>query len=98
MKEKLFPEYLNKGSRGAAVFFLQNLLLAGGYNSTSIFADGIYGEETAKGVCELQEELGVETDGHFGPTTRSVWLHNGGPDIDSITMDSLTSGTEAIMP
>jgi len=80
---KFFPEYLNKGSKGPAVAFLQALLLDRSLNP-NIIIDGDYGEETAKGVSELQKELGVEEDGNFGPMTRSALYAQGGIDVDAI--------------
>jgi peptidoglycan hydrolase-like protein with peptidoglycan-binding domain len=50
-----------------AVVQLQLGMTSLGYYEGPI--DGIYGEETAAGVKDMQEDLGVEADGIFGPET-----------------------------
>jgi peptidoglycan hydrolase-like protein with peptidoglycan-binding domain len=81
---RLFPEYLNKGSRGPAVVVLQIILLARGYNP-QIIPDGEYGEQTALGVKQLQTDLRVDQDGHFGPATRAALLKESALDVNSLT-------------
>ena len=86
---QFYPEFLNSGSKGPAVAHLQSLLLQAGYNP-AIEVDGDYGDETTKGIRELQEDLGVEVDGNFGPDTRAAWLRDGGPDVNAIPKNAFT--------
>ncbi len=87
--EKFYPEFLDVGSKGPAVAHLQSALLQAGYNP-AIEVDGDYGGQTTLGVRELQEELGVEVDGHFGPATRDAWTKAGGPDVNAIPKSAFT--------
>lgn len=81
---KLYPQpYLPQGSQGPAVKFLQQLLIAGGYND-AIIADGFYGAETAKGVQAFQRKALIDDDGNFGPDTRAKWLECHGLDVNKI--------------
>ena len=62
---KLFPTgSLNKGAKGPAVFVLQIALKAGGFNP-DIIPDGNYGEQTTKGVKNLQCRAGWDETGDF---------------------------------
>lgn len=60
---------LRKGSKGAAVKELQELLLAHGYTLPKYGADGDYGDETVDAVKEFQKANGLEIDGICGPKT-----------------------------
>ena len=91
---QLFPEYLNKGSRGPAVVVLQIILLVRGHNP-NIIPDGEYGEQTALGVKQLQAELRVDQDEHFGPATRAALLKESRLDVNSLTQDLLKGETVA---
>lgn len=94
-----FPTFLNKGSKGPPVALLQCLLIDRGCNSDNITVDGDYGEETAKGVFELQKELGVEADGNFGPQTREALANEcGAPglDVNKIPASAFSGPTTAI--
>lgn len=82
-KRMLFPEFLPIGSQGAGVLIVQLLLKASGYNS-KIIADGDYGDETATGVKKLQEDLGVDPDGCFGPNTRKAYFEKTGINLNTI--------------
>ena len=81
--DKLFPKYLDKGSGGPAVALLQCLLIDRSCNSENIIVDGEYGEQTAEGVRQLQQNLGVDQDGNFGPATREA-LKLEGLDVNEI--------------
>lgn len=71
---KLFPEYLNQGSKGPAVAVLQIILIFGGYDpGREIEVDGDYGSKTTEAVKRLQSNLGgIDVDGNFGPETREA--------------------------
>jgi len=101
MGEKLFPEYLNAGSKGPAVVALQLLLLGGG-NNLAIIPDGIYGEETVIGVKNLQEkDLGMQSDdvdGNFGPKTRAELKRLWNIDVNALPADIFVGETEAVEP
>lgn len=60
---------LRKGSKGAAVEELQELLLSRGYSLPNYGADGDYGNETVAAVKEFQKDNGLEADGICGPKT-----------------------------
>jgi peptidoglycan hydrolase-like protein with peptidoglycan-binding domain len=73
-QKKLFPEFLDKGSRGPAVAVLQLLLKIQDFDlEQTIVVDGDYGDMTAAGVQRLQEYLQIEQDGNFGPATREAF-------------------------
>ena len=97
MGKKLFPEFLNYGSQGPAVALLQCLLKDRELND-KIIVDGDYGPETARGVRELQTQLGVEQDGHFGPETRRVFVEGGGLDANSLEADLFVGETKEVKP
>lgn len=95
----LFPKYLNKGSKGPAVALLQCLLKDRGCNMENIVVDGDYGEQTARGVAELQTLLGIEPDGNFGPATRKALVDDdGGLDVNSILAAAFTGKTLTVGP
>lgn len=82
---KLFPEYLNQGSKGPAVAVLQVLLKAGRFDPNSeITIDGDYGPITAQAVKRLQGSMGVEADGNFGPGTRQVYRVQHWIDVNTL--------------
>lgn len=80
---KLFPEYLNKGSKGPACVVLQLLLVALNLND-NIVPDGDYGEQTAIGVRRFQTQNNLEEDGNFGPATRRTFLVVTGIDVNAL--------------
>lgn len=83
--KKLFPQpYLQSGSFGPAVVFLQMLLVLLGYNDEKIIVDGDYGEQTKEGVILFQKEAKLEQDGNFGPDTREACLKITGIDVNEI--------------
>ena len=93
----MFPEYLNKGSKGGAVALLQVGLLMGGFSSR-IVVDGDYGEETAIGVKVLQAHIGFagnDVDGNFGPATRQRLLEKRGININALQLAMFTEPTVA---
>lgn len=61
---------LRKGSRGAAVQRVQQLLASAGYSPGA--ADGIFGSKTELAVLAYQEEHGLRVDGLVGPSTRAA--------------------------
>ena len=70
--KKLFPPYLDQGSKGTAVDVLHCILCVLGFGER-IVRDGEYGEETKAAVKELQVSMefeGEDIDGNFGPKTR----------------------------
>jgi peptidoglycan hydrolase-like protein with peptidoglycan-binding domain len=98
-EQRFFPEYLNKGSKGPAVALLQVLLKDYGYNEGAISVNGEYDEETAEGVRQLQKELEIEDDGHFGPATREAWVDKmDGPDVNAIPKSAFTRAEEYVGP
>lgn len=60
---------LEKGSKGAEVVALQNLLIGAGYSLPKYGADGDFGEETFKAVKSFQNAYGLEVDGIVGEKT-----------------------------
>ena len=67
----LFPEFLNIGSRGAAVVFMQQLLCALNFYPERI--TGVHTDRSVDAVMFLQRKLGFtggDVDGNFGPGTR----------------------------
>ncbi len=59
---------LRKGSRGADVKRVQELLTSAGYSPGR--ADGIFGAKTELAVLSYQEDTGLRVDGLVGPGTR----------------------------
>ena len=60
---------LKKGSKGAQVKTLQNLLISHGYKLPKYGADGDYGDETVKAVKAFQKDNGLTVDGIVGAKT-----------------------------
>lgn len=99
MGDKLFPEFLNKGSEGPAVAVLQ-LILRIAYTDvgSELEVDGVYGEKTAEAVKTLQEELGVDADGDFGPATRQVLKEQWSMDVNALPASMFQGETRAVVP
>ena len=102
MDNKLFPSHLNRGSKGPAVMFLQVLLIVQNFNR-DIVPDGDYGDQTAKGVVELQKFLNdesgtkiLELDGNFGQATRAEYKRYFDLDIDALPA-SIFAGTTQVV-
>lgn len=96
MLQKLFPPYLNKGSRGPAVVFLQYLLFALGFAVEGMVPDGDYGEKTAASVRNFQIYLyfvGSDRDGNFGPGIRRSLKDRHGIDVDAVLVAPGTGTT-----
>lgn len=96
--ESFFPPYLDKGSEGWPVVLLQCWLIDNGYNADNIVVDGKYGEQTAEGVRQLQEDRELETDGNFGPATRKAIVKLGGIDFNSIPASAFSRPTIVVGP
>lgn len=96
--KKLFPEFLNKGSKGPPVSLLQTLLLDRSIGTGALMVDGEYGDETARAVQELQEDLDVEPDGNFGPETREAMQRQTGFDINAIPASVFVGETVPVGP
>jgi peptidoglycan hydrolase-like protein with peptidoglycan-binding domain len=60
---------------GPAVAELQRVMTRLGYYSGPI--DGIYGDATTAGVKEMQTDLGVTSDGIYGPDTHAALRNKG---------------------
>jgi len=58
-----------KGSKGAEVKKIQQLLLDRGYKLPKYGADGSYGAETEAAVKQFQQDWGLKVDGKVGPET-----------------------------
>ena len=65
---------LRKGSRGADVRALQELLMKLGYPLPRWGADGVFGEETAEALAAFQKQAGLRADGVCGPETRRALI------------------------
>ena len=90
---KIFPPFLNQGSRGPAVRVLQ-CLLHGRHDSPNV--TGNYDEATGNAVKTLQVELGFrdgDVDGNFGPATRAAFSAQFGVDVDSLMIFDFTGPT-----
>lgn len=99
----LFPPYLNAGSRGAAVRFLQVILLAFGSAVPGLLADGDYTNapdgKTVLSVKRLQRQLGLrgkDVDGNLGPKTRRFCKEKRFFDFDVVPLEAADklNGTE----
>lgn len=60
---------VKKGSTGAAVEQLQEMLIAQGYSCGKWGADGDFGNDTLQAVKSYQRDHGLEVDGEVGPIT-----------------------------
>lgn len=65
---------VKKGSTGAAVEQLQEMLIAQGYSCGKWGADGDFGNDTLKAVKSFQRDHGLEVDGEVGPITWAALL------------------------
>ncbi|HCJ52499.1 MAG TPA: hypothetical protein DIS62_05895 [Candidatus Kerfeldbacteria bacterium] len=81
---KLFPDYLNVGSTGPAVTFLQQCLAMSSYGAPGLVVDGVYGPMTVESVKALQAALQVDLDGNFGPATRTALKEADGFDFNAV--------------
>lgn len=79
VKATFFPPFLDKGSFDdpeagwGPVRLLQFLLIGLGHATKGLVPDGVYGDETAASVVNLQRGLGLPkmyVDGNFGLVTR----------------------------
>ena len=68
---------VRKGSRGAAVKEMQEILLRKGYDLGKWGADGIFGNKTLAAVKAFQKEAGIQVDGICGPQTWTELLKEG---------------------
>ena len=104
--KKLFPAYLNVGSRGPAVAVLQLFLRGGAFNQNREVTVGEYDEETAEGVRNLQKYLvnighsvGDDgPDGNFGPKTREAVSKAFGIDFNALPWEVFQGETQAVGP
>ena len=98
---KVFPPYLDKGSRGTAVLALQCFLVGLGRFNEKVRVDGLiidgdYGDLTATAVRSLQALFNFDVkdqDGNFGPLTRPEVAANFGFDADAIDVSPEMAGT-----
>ena len=60
---------VKRGSSGAAVEQLQEMLIAKGYSCGKWGADGEFGNDTLQAVKSFQRDHGLEVDGEVGPMT-----------------------------
>ena len=104
-KTKLFPQYLDQGSKGGAVNMLGLLMKATGHEvrSREIEFDGDYtpGGAIAAAVMEFQAMSGfkgADIDGNFGPATRAKFKERCGIDVDTLTLELFTRPTKAVGP
>lgn len=67
---------LQKGSKGDAVQYLQNLLLMLGYDLGKWGADGDFGSKTQAAVKAFQKSKGLTADGIVGPKTWEALIGN----------------------
>lgn len=66
---------LKMGSEGDAVWSMQVLLTARGYNAQG--NDGKFGSNTHKALCQFQRDAGLEADGKCGKLTWSKLIDGG---------------------
>lgn len=62
---------LKKGSTGAEVKLMQEMLIACGYSCGSAGADGDFGNATYNALISFQKDHGLEQDGIYGPASRA---------------------------
>ena len=85
--QKMFPPYLDEGSMGLAVMYLQALLSALDLELPEGFRiDGKQTGPTTKAIKTLQRHMEYDPDGNFGPGTRARFKEAYGIDVDSIPM------------
>jgi len=100
----LFPAYLNLGSRGAAVIALQVFIIMSrlcSVNDCNSLITGVYDNETAEAVRQLQIHIGLvgnDVDGNFGQVTRRKLKGIIGFDLDSWRRSSTSLKTFAVQP
>ncbi len=92
-KVGLFPPYLNAGSCGAAVRFLQAVLFGLGCAVPGLVVDSDYTNrpdgKTVMSVKELQRRVGLQgddVDGNLGPRTRRLCKEKGIFDFDAVPL------------
>ncbi len=90
MSHPLFPQYLDPGSKGAAVRWVQGLMQTFGYqiDEEELQAE-TYGPSTVDAVQKFQVDRldfeGPDADGKFGPGTRRRTSKPLGIDVNKIT-------------
>lgn len=99
---KLFPPYLDQGSKGPAVNVLGLLMIAAGYGELGdIVLDGNYtpGGRIARAVTAFQNNEGLTPqDGNFGPDSRKAFRRKFGIDVDVLTTEMFAGETIAVGP
>ena len=99
---KLFPKYLNQGSKGPAVNVLGLLMIVSGWDKEhKIVLNGNYAPTgaIAAAVRNFQDDWGVdETDGDFGPETRAAFKHDTGFDVDTLMADMFAGEGQYVGP
>ena len=86
---RLFPPFLDEGSSGAAVKFLQVILIGRGIAVKGLVADGAYGPLTAASIRRVQQNVGLRganRDGNLGPRTRERCRVRGFFDFDAVPL------------
>ena len=81
---------LRKGSKGADVVELQELLLKAGYALPKYGADGSFGNETLTAVKAFQRDNGLSVDGVVGAKTWASLLRDRPAESLTVTIPGLT--------
>ena len=79
---------LRKGMKGDAVKWVQEKLIAKGYDLGSWGADGSFGAQTEKAVKEFQQDHGLTADGVVGAKTYAA-LEEKGTNLYTVTIPHL---------
>ena len=92
-------EYLSKGDNSADVKTMQEMLIKIGYSCGEAGADGKFGTDTEKALCNFQADNDLEADGQYGPISKAklITLYNRKIGNTTSTKNGLTTVAQEVL-
>ena len=91
--------YLSNGDNGADVKIMQEMLIKIGYSCGEAGADGDFGSDTEKALCNFQDANNLEADGKYGPISKAklTELYNKKSGTITSTKKDLTTVAQEVL-